>query len=115
MKFKELLSEGFSSPYQADKIVSMDIPADIYTSGSRDKLGIIVGKSKKDRVQIVSKAMPHKKDNIVIIMTDGKVRWAFPVSQEGEVIRGMFSGAFIYTSDSRFKSDPVRLMDRIEK
>lgn len=40
---------------------------------------------------------------------------AYPVNSEGEVVRGMFGGNFIYTSDSRFPEDaPIKIFDRFE-
>lgn len=39
---------------------------------------------------------------------------AYPIDMDGNKISGMFSGAWIYSHDSRFPDSPVRLMDRHE-
>ena len=112
MKFTDYLTEG---------IIGSGI-ADIYMGKFRDKLGIIVstGATEVYVAKDIEDAIKHygnKTPPVIIEKGQWDVLWAFPVDEDGEIIRGMFSGAFIYSSNGivmKGYHHPIRLMDRNE-
>jgi len=59
----------------------------------------------------------HKNKNCVLVVNGPGCLWANPVI-DGKIIRGMFGGCFIYTSNKivmKGYSNPIKLMDRVER
>ena len=59
----------------------------------------------------------HKNKNCVLVVNGPKTLWAKPVI-DGKIVSGMWGGCFIYTSNNivmKGYSNPIRLMDRIER
>ena len=84
--------------------------------GHRDSLGVIQSTGATSVKVISKKEDAIDKEGAMVIIVQGPVGvlWALPVDDKGQVTNGMFGGAWIYSSDSRFPSVPVRLMDRVE-